>query len=142
MNLLVTAAMPRPSPAIRAALWAAQIVLAGMFALAGFMKATLPPVELVKQMPYAADLPLALMRFIGASELAGALGVILPAATRIRPGLTPLAAAALLTVMILASAFHLSRGETYALPINAGLGLLAAFVAWGRYKAAPIAARG
>jgi len=59
-----------------------------------------------------------LVRFIGVSELAGALGLILPAATRIRPGLTPLAALGLSTIMALAMLFHLVRGEPQALPIE------------------------
>ena len=83
-------------------------------------------------------MPLPLVRFIGVSELAGAIGLILPAATKIKPTLTPLAALGLLTIMILAMAFHLSRGEAQALPINMALGGLAAFVAWGRTKKAPI----
>ena len=68
----------------------------------------------------------------------GAIGLILPAATKIKPSLTPLAALGLLTIMILAMAFHLSRGEVQATPVNIVLGGLAAFVAWGRTKRAPI----
>jgi putative oxidoreductase len=71
----------------------------------------------------------------------GALGLVVPSATRIKPWLTPLAGAGLLTVMILASLFHLSRGEANLAPINVVLGALAAFVAWGRWKKAPIAPR-
>jgi putative oxidoreductase len=83
-----------------------------------------------------------MVRFIGACELAGAVGLILPAATRIRPMLTPLAASGLVVVMLLAMAFHISRGEAaQALPINLTLGALAAFVAWGRFRKAPIRAQ-
>ena len=89
-------------------------------------------------MGWPGDLPPALVRFIGASELAGALGLVLPSATRIRPLLTPLAAMGLVIVMLLAALFHISRGEWLALPINAVLGGLAAFVAWGRLRKAPI----
>jgi hypothetical protein len=67
-------------------------------------------------------LPPALVRFIGVSELAGALGLIMPAITRIKPRLTPLAAAGLVLVMIFAAAFHILRGELGALLINATLG--------------------
>jgi hypothetical protein len=83
-------------------------------------------------------MPLAVVRFIGVSELLGAMGLILPAATKIKPFLTPLAALGLLTIMILAMAFHLSRGEVQATPINIVLGGLAAFVAWGRTKKVPV----
>jgi hypothetical protein len=74
-----------------------------------------------------------LVRFIGASELLGGLGLVLPAATRIKPALTPLAGAGLITVMVLAALFHLTRGEFGAIPGNVILGSLAAFVAWGRW---------
>jgi len=72
---------------------------------------------------------------------AGALGLILPAVTRIRPKLTAAAGLGLVTVMVLAAAFHLSRGEAQVLPLNLTLGALAAFVAWGRSRKAPILPR-
>jgi putative oxidoreductase len=129
----------RPSTkTLNVTLWAAQAILAVVFGLAGIMKLILPMATLVEQMVWPGALPAALVRFIGASELAGALGVLLPTLTRIRPALTPLAALGLVLVMALAALFHVSRGEFQALPINFGLGALAAFVAWGRYKGAPI----
>jgi putative oxidoreductase len=122
------------------ALWVTQVALALMFAMAGLMKSTQPIEELGKKMTWVLDMP-SLTRFIGIAELAGAVGLILPAATRIMPKLTPLAALGLTVVMILATIFHISRGEFQALPITLILGGLAAFVAWGRYKKAPIAPR-
>jgi putative oxidoreductase len=120
-------------------LWLVQLVLAAAFGMAGFMKSTQPVDALVQAgIAWASQVPLPLVRFIGISELAGAIGLILPAATKIKPALTPLAALGLLTVMILAMTFHLSRGEGQALPINMVLGGLAAFVAWGRTKKVPI----
>src|SRR5262249_51778522 len=101
---------------------------------------TTPIADLALKMPWVADLP-TLVRFIGAAEVAGAIGLILPAATRIRPSLTPLAAVGLTTVVVFAAAFHLSRGEAQAVPVNVVLGGLAAFVAWGRFKKAPILPR-
>ena len=125
-----------------ASLWVVQVLLAAAFGMAGVMKTTLPIPELTANgVAWAADLPVALVRFIGACELTGAIGVILPAATRIRPSLTPLAAAGLATIMALAMVFHLFREEAGALPFNLGLGALAAFVAWGRTSKAPIAPR-
>jgi putative oxidoreductase len=124
-------------------LWVAQLLLAAMFGFAGVLKSTQPIDVLVQNgLAWAAQLPVVMVRFIGVSELLGALGLILPAATRIRPQLTPLAALGLLTIMILAMAFHLSRGEAEALPVTLVLGGLAAFVAWGRTKKAPIPPRG
>ncbi len=123
-------------------LWVAQVLLAVAFGMAGLLKATAPMAELAQKMTLAVVAPEALVRFIGLSELAAVLGLILPALTRIRPGLTPLAAASLTGVMVLAAGFHLSYGEFQSLPINFVLGTLAAFVAWGRFKKAPISPRG
>jgi uncharacterized membrane protein len=64
------------------------------------------------------------VRVIGVVEVLGALGLILPAATRIKPSLTPLAAIGLTTVMALASITHLVRGEVQMLPVTALLALL------------------
>jgi putative oxidoreductase len=120
-------------------LWVVQVLLAGAFGVAGVMKSIQPVDALVQGgMAWAGEMPLAMVRFIGISELLGAVGLILPAATKIKPSLTPLAALGLLTIMILAMAFHLSRGEVQATPINIVLGGLAAFVAWGRSGKAPI----
>jgi len=105
------------------------------------MKSSAPIDQLAARMVWPGALPEPLVRFIGVSELAGALGLLLPSLTRIKPKLTPLAAAGLTVVMVLAVFFHISRGELNALPITLGLGALCAFVAWGRYKAAPIAPR-
>ena len=87
-------------------------------------------------------MPAPLVRVIGVCELLGAIGLLLPAATRIRPELTPAAATGLTTVMALAIAFHLYRGDAggrFILP--AALGLVAAFVAWARFRRAPIVPR-
>jgi putative oxidoreductase len=131
----------RSSQALVIMLWIAQILLFAAFAMAGFLKTTTPLDQLAGMMPWVGAVPGGLVRFIGCAELAGAIGVLLPAVTRVQPGLTPLAALGLLTVMLLASIFHLSRGEAQVLPTNAVLGGLAAFVAWGRSRRAPIAAR-
>jgi putative oxidoreductase len=131
----------RPRGGLHYALWAVQVLLALAFGMAGVMKSTAPIAELAHKLVWPGVVPAALVRFIGLSELAGALGLVLPSATRIKPALTPLAAAGLVIVMVLASLFHLSRGEMGALPINATLGALAAFVAWGRTRKAPITPR-
>ena len=137
--------MPNQTPQsgrwIRIALWTAQVLLAALFLMTGGMKVFLSPAEIVKAVPDFAALPLGLVRFIGIAELAGAIGLILPAVTRIAPSLTPLAASGLTVVMILAALFHISRGEFPQLGFVILLGALASFVAWGRYKRAPIAPR-
>lgn len=122
-------------------LWVAQILLALAFGMAGTIKSTMPMPELGDKIFWAKDVPLWLTRFIGTSELAAAIGMILPAATRIKPMLTGWAGAALVVVMVLAIGFHLVRGEATFITGPVVLGSLAAFVAWGRLVKAPIAPR-
>lgn len=131
----------RPRGGLHIALWVAQGLLAAAFGMAGVMKTTKPMAELVQSMAWTGALPPPLVRFIGAAELTAAVGLVLPALLRIKPVLTPLAAAGLVSVMVLASIFHASRGEFQALPINLTLGALAGFVAWGRFRKAPVPAR-
>jgi hypothetical protein len=126
---------------LHVALWVVQALLFVAFTMAGSMKLFTPFAELGQKMPWVLAVGAPLVRFIGLSELSGALGLLLPSLTRIRPALTPLAATGLVVVMLLAMAFHVSRGEPQVLPANAVLGGLAAFVAWGRRKRAPIAPR-
>lgn len=123
------------------ALWIVQVLLALAFLASGAMKLLTPMDQLSANMAWVNAVPELLVRFIGLAEVAGAVGLILPAATRIQPQLTPLAAAGLALIMVLASIFHLSRGETFMLAPNGVLFLLAVFVAYGRWKWAPIASR-
>ena len=135
------AAVPAaPSKALNIGLWAAQVLLLS-FLFGGWMKAATPVDQLAAQAAWMADIPEALLRFIGVMEIFGALGVMLPALARIKPWLTPVAATGLATVMVLAAAFHIARGELTLVPPNVILGGLAAFVAWGRFGKAPIPPR-
>lgn len=118
------------------ALWGAQILLAAVFGLAGFMKATQPIADLAAMMGWPGQAPAALVRFIGIAELAGAVGLILPVLTGIMPRLTALAALGLTVIQVLAMGLHLYRGEFEVLPINLVLLALAVFVMLGR-KSAP-----
>ena len=102
------------------------------------MKVSTPAAELAKMSP---GFPVAFLRFIGIAELAGAIGIILPALTRIAPVLTPLASSGFVIVMVSAAVLHLVRGEFGELVVVIVLGALASFVAWGRFKRAPIAGR-
>ncbi len=123
-------------------LWAVQILLAVIFAMAGTMKIVQPIAALTASLPALKHVPPALVRFIGIAELLGAAGLILPAATRIAPALTPIAAGALTLVMLLASLLHISRAEFTSLPVPVVVGALCAFVAWGRGTRARILPRG
>jgi putative oxidoreductase len=112
-----------------------------VFGYAGSMKLITPIDELAKNAAWIKDSAF-LIRFIGTSEVAGALGMLLPSLSRIKPGLTSLAALGLFAIMILATGFHLLRGEAQFTPVTVALGALAVFVAWGRFRKAPIRARG
>lgn len=115
-------------------LWIVQVLLALLFLMAGGMKATAPLEELAKNMPWVAGAPSWLPRFVGISEVLGAIGLIAPAATGIAPKLTGAAGAGLALVMVLAIGMHGMGGEFGVIPVNLVLGGLAAFVAWGRLK--------
>lgn len=131
----------KPGKGIQIGLWVVQVLLALAFGMAGAMKAMTPIDELATKMPWVTSAP-GLVRFIGITELLGAIGLILPAATRIQPKLTAYAASGIAVIMVLGTAFHIYRGEGSAVPVTLILAGLAGFVIWGRLKKAPIAPRG
>jgi hypothetical protein len=116
------------------ALWVVQGLLACLFLFAGGVKLVMPIEELTKQMP----LPGLFVRFIAVCEVLGAIGLILPGLLRIRQGLTPLAAAGLVIIMIGATIATLATGAVAMALIPFVTGLLAAFVAYGRWWLAPL----
>lgn len=124
------------------ALWVVQILLALLFLFAGGTKLVLPLDVLTKMgSPNQIQLPGMFIRFIGVVEVLGALGLILPWLLRIKPWLTPLAAAGLVVVMIGAVALTLATGDVGSALVPLVVGLLAAFVAYGRWKSAPTPGR-
>jgi hypothetical protein len=112
------------------ALWIVQGLLALIFLFSGGMKLVLPLEALTGQMP----LPGLFVRFIGVAEVLGAIGLILPGLLRIRPGLTPLAAAGLVIIMIGATVLTLASGQVAPALIPLVVGLLSAFVAYRRWS--------
>jgi hypothetical protein len=117
-------------------LWIVQGLLALLFLFAGGMKLVLPLEAL--QGPVA--LPGLFMRFIGVAEVLGALGLILPGLLRIRPSLTPLAAVGLVIIMIGATVVTVAGGQLAPALMPVAVGLLAVFVAFGRWRLAPLRA--
>jgi hypothetical protein len=115
------------------ALWIVQGLLALLFLWAGGMKLILPLEKLTGPVP----LPGLFLRFIGVAEVLGATGLILPGLLRIRPGLTPLAASGLVIIMIGATVLTLAGGDVASALIPLVVGLLSAFVAYGRWRLAP-----
>jgi hypothetical protein len=126
-----TSGTSKGSPSkVGVALWVVQGLLAALFLFAGGMKLVMPSEALAQS-----GLPAAFLKFIGLAEALGAIGLILPGLLRIRPGLTPLAAAGLVIIMIGATVFSLSGGVAALIPL--AVALLSAFVAYGRWRLAP-----
>lgn len=114
-------------------LWVLQVLLALLFLFSGVMKFVMPAEQLTAQSSFSVSF----LRFIGAVEVLGALGLVLPWLLRIRPGLTPLAAAGFVIVMVGAVVTTLPTLGAVAAIIPLVVGLLCAFVAWGRWRLTP-----
>jgi hypothetical protein len=115
------------------ALWIVQGLLALIFLWAGVIKLVLT----LEQLAGPIALPGLFLRFIGVAETLGALGLILPGLLRIRQGLTPLAAAGLVIIMIGAVSLTLASGGGATALIPLAVGLLLVFVIYGRLRLAP-----
>jgi uncharacterized membrane protein len=114
-------------------LWIIQGILSAIFLLAGITKSTTPAKKLKVGFPWTNDYSIQTVRLIGIAELLGAVGLIVPCLTGITPILTPLAAAALGLIMILAASYHGRKKEYKAVVVNVFWLLLTAFVACGRF---------
>jgi putative oxidoreductase len=114
------------------AAWIAQAIAALAFGVHGYTL-LFRPAQALRQYPWAGDVPDSMKRFIGTAELLGAIGVIVPAVTKILPWLTPLAALGLTAIMVLAGVFHVTRREWTGVVFNLVLGAIAAFVAYARF---------
>ena len=115
-------------------LWVVQVLLAIAFVYSGYIKLTMPDEMLAAASPF----PVLFVRFISVCEILGAVGLVVPGLTKIRPGLTPLAAAGLVIIMIgaVVSTVMLMGPSMAIIPLM--LGILAAFVAYGRWQVAPL----
>lgn len=119
-------------------LWVLQAVLAllnfagGAYKLSSFD-------EVAKQM---SEVPRGLWSALGVIEIVGALLLIVPAATKWKPSLTPLGAAVLalegLGLAVLYGQYSLALSASNPMPWALVMALLAAFVAYGRYRLVPI----
>ncbi len=124
------------------ALWVLQGLLAALFLMAGFMKATKSKAEIKEsggeRMAWVDSVSAGNLRLIGILEVLIALGLVLPQLTGILPWLTPLAAVGFVCTMIGAAILHLQRKDgAQALVTNIVLLLLAAFVVYGRFVLIP-----
>lgn len=128
------------SKAMHITLWVAQVLLALSLISGTFLK-FMPIEKISAMMPWTGQVPEIIVRLLGIVDLLGALGLILPALLRLKPKLTPWAALCTVALMLCATIFHISRGEASAIGFNLFCIVLAAFVAWGRFKKAPITSK-
>jgi hypothetical protein len=117
------------------ALWIVAGLLAVAYLGSGGMKLATAYDKLTSNpnMAWARDFSPSAVKGIGAAEILGAAGLILPQATGIAAVLTPVAASGLVLLQLGAMVTHARRKEYRPLPINIVLALLAAFVAIGRF---------
>lgn len=125
---------------IHVTLWVAQVLLAAFFINGAVMKFQ-PIDQIAPTVPWIGQVPELMVRALGVIDVLGAVGLILPALLRIKPQLTPWAAVASIALMLSALIFHVSRGEASVIWFNVAFSLVALFVAWGRFKKAPIKER-
>lgn len=119
-------------------LWVLQALLAAAFLAHGWLLIA-PPAAVAAQMN--ATLPRWFQIFLGVAEVLAAVGLTLPGITRIQPWLVPAAAGGVIVVMVSATIFHLTRGELGSAATTFVLLVMAAFVAYMRWKVAPIRSR-
>ena len=112
-------------------LWVGQALLAALFLFAGGFK-LVASAEMMSQGPVV--LPVAFLRFIGACEVLGAIGLILPGVLRVHRELTPLAAAGLVIIMIGATTLTAASGGLDGALMPLVVGLVAITIARGRWN--------
>ncbi len=123
---------------MNAFLWTLQVLLAVLFSFAGITKINVPKDQLATKFTWLGSLSPTLVHFIGGLEVLGAIGLILPAITKIATVLTPLAASGLALIMLGAFGVHLRRHEVSRLPVTVILLALTVVVAWGRFGPYPL----
>jgi uncharacterized membrane protein YphA (DoxX/SURF4 family) len=120
-------------------LWVLQVLLAVAFFLHGLLFLA-PPPEIAAMMN--ASLPRWFQSFLGVAEILAAVGLTLPGVTRVLPWLVPCAAVGVMIVMIFATIYHVYRGDPISSAVTtAVLLVMASFVAYGRWRIAPIRPR-
>lgn len=138
-NIATTSSRRQTVNKTNVALWASQSGLALLFLFAGSDKLLTSAEQMTAQMEV--DIPMWFLRFIGVCEVAGGLGLVLPAVSRIRTGLTALAACGLVIIMVGATILTAAAGSVPTAVFPLLVGVAAAFVAYGRTYLAPIARR-
>jgi hypothetical protein len=125
---------PKPRKGVTIALWTTQVLLCLLFGGTGVWKLTTPIPALAAKFPWMGQVSPAFLHLTAVFDLLGGVGILLPTVTRVRPGLTALAALGCALMQICAIAFHISRGEAANTPFNFVLVALSLFVFWGRRR--------
>ena len=112
-------------------LWIAQVLLCLSFIWSAWMKLFVPADQLAAMWPWTGDNP-GLTKLTGVVDLLIGLGLVLPMLLRILPVLTLFAAYATIALMLIASAFHIVRGEASNIGVNVVFLVVAVVIAWGR----------
>jgi uncharacterized membrane protein YphA (DoxX/SURF4 family) len=110
--------------------WIVSALLALAFLGTGLVKLVMSTADLESMIE---GVPVVLLRIAGVAEVLGAVGLIAPAATRLLPRLTPIAASGLVVTMIGATITNVIIGEYANVAQTVLLGALAGFVAWARF---------
>jgi hypothetical protein len=130
-----------PSKGLDIALWIVQSLLALTLVGTAIWKVATPIAALAAKMPWMGEVSPGFLYATALFDFLGGAGVLLPSLTRVRPGLTVLAALGCVALMAGAIVFHVARGEAANTPFNFFVAALALFVAWGRRWKVPRASR-
>lgn len=110
-------------------LWILQVVTGLLFLYSGYMKLFTPVAQQAAMYPWTGQVAPAFLRFMGIIDLLGGIGILIPF-------LSIYAASGIVLLMISASVFHISRGESGVIGFNIAIALIAAFIVWGRKRLA------
>lgn len=120
---------------INVALWVIQAILALGFVFGGLSKIVQPKEKLAEKFRWfwVNDFSAGAVKLIGAAEVAGGIGIVLPALLNIAPLLTPIAGISLAILMSGALVVHLRRKENSEAVAPLVLVFVFLFIAYGRF---------
>lgn len=124
----------KPRKGLTVALWTAQVLLCVLFGGTGVWKLTTPIPALAAKFPWMGQVSPAFLHLTAVFDLLGGVGILVPTLTRVKPGLTLIAALGCALFQIGAIGFHISRGEAANTPFNFVLVALSLFVFFGRRR--------
>lgn len=124
----------KPSKVLNTSLWASQIILALALFSGTYLKVFMSIDALSEIFKWAGEIPPSMVRFTGVVDFFGGLGLILPIFPNVSHRVAGYAGISIVALMVCASIFHISRGETSDITTNIIFAILSIFIAWGRLK--------